>query len=263
MRELDVNTKTLMPELDELSPTPLYHQITLHLQRLIQDGTLEPGDQLPSERQLAEETGVSRMTVRQAVHAMVAEGYCERVRGRGIYVRNRPVVIDSHSFEGFTANMGRQGLVASTKAITSRIVDPPDRVREILELGSKTRAVELTRLRLIGSFPAVLETEWFAADRFDGLVKEDMSQSLYEILERRYDTRISSTTDIIRPYLPDSRECALLNVPLGAPVILRDRVGNDDAGHAVEVVRSVYNPDQYEFRMTLVPANGGERTQIQ
>lgn len=258
-----MDMKTLMPELDELSPTPLYHQITLHLQQLIKEGKLQPGDQLPSERQLAEETGVSRMTVRQAVHAMVADGYCERVRGRGIYVRKRPVIIDSRSFEGFTANMGRQGLAASTRSITSRIVDPPDLVREILELGPQARVIELTRLRLIGSFPAVLETEWFAADRFDGLEKEDMSRSLYEILERRYGTKISSTTDTIRPYLPDERECALLQVPIGAPVILRDRVGNDASGKAVEVVRSVYSPDQYEFRMTLVPAVGGDRTRIQ
>lgn len=257
-----MDTDSLIPELDESSPTPLYHQMTMHFQRLIQDGNLAPGDQLPSERLLAGKTGVSRMTVRQAVRALVAGGYCEHIRGRGIYVRKRPVIIDSRSFEGFTANTRRQGLDSATKSLSSRLVHPPESVREALELTPREKVVELTRLRLIGGRPAVLETEWFPARQFESLLHEDMSGSLYGILEEKFGTRIGSTTDVIRPYLPDHEECALLDLLPGSAVILRDRVGTDDTGTPVEVVKSVYNPEQYEFRMTLVPAEAGDRTQI-
>jgi GntR family transcriptional regulator len=260
--EREMDTDSLIPELDESSPTPLYHQMTLHFQRLIQEGVLVPGDQLPSERHLAEQTGVSRMTVRQAVRGLVSGGYCEHARGRGIYVRKRPVVIDSRSFEGFTANTKRQGLDSATKALSSRLVLPPEPVREALELAPREKVVELTRLRLISGRPAVLETEWFPAKRFERLLHEDMSRSLYGILEEVFGMRIGSTTDVIRPYLPDNDECALLDLRPGSAVILRDRVGADESGVPVEVVKSVYNPDQYEFRMTLVPAQAGDRTQI-
>jgi GntR family transcriptional regulator len=251
-----------IPQLDESSPTPLYHQMTVHFERLIQNGKLVPGDQLPSERQLAEKTGVSRMTVRQAIRALVAAGYCERIRGRGIYVRKRPVIIDSRSFEGFTANTKRQGVDSATKALSSRLVSPPAAVRQALELAPQEKVVELSRLRLISGHPAVLETEWFPATRYEGLLREDLSQSLYAILEEGYATRISATTDVIRPYLPDDGECALLGLEPGTAVIVRDRVGTDEAGDPVEVVKSVYNPDQYEFRMTLVPAETKNRTEL-
>ena len=250
----DLSQHALIPVLDQESPTPLYHQISLHLQSLIHDGVLQPGDQLPSERIFAEEAGVSRMTVRQAVRALIVEGYCERIRGRGIFVRKRPVIIDSHSFEGFTSNIGKQGLKAETRSLSSTLVEPPDIVREDLELGPHGTAVELVRLRLIDGLPAVLETEWFPADRFGGLAEEDMSKSLYGILERRYGVQIASTTDVINAYLPDSRECELLGVLPGVPVILRTRVGSSTNGTPIEYVRSVYHPEQYEFRMNLVPA---------
>lgn len=249
-----MNKRALIPELDDQSPVALYHQITLHLQKLIQDGVLAPGDQLPSERLLAESAGVSRMTVRQAVRAMIMEGYCERVRGRGIYVRKRPVIVDPHRFEGFTANMRREGRVAETRSLSSRLAIPPAVVSEKLEVPANEQAVELVRLRVINGVPAVLETEWFPASRFAGLVDEDMSKSLYGILERGFGVKLASTTDVIHAYLPTPSECELLHIPAGLPVILRDRVGRTAEGEPIEVVRSVYHPEQYEFRMNLVPA---------
>lgn len=254
--------KDLIPRLDHQSPTPLYHQIAVHLQDLITQGVLRAGDQLPSERVLADQTGVSRMTVRQAVRTLVIDGWCERQRGRGIFVRNRPVIVDARSFEGFTSNMVRQGLHASTVALSSRVCTPPDWVSERLDLAGGATTVELLRLRCIEGHPAVLETEWFPADRFPGLENHDFSQSLYAILDKEYATQVATTVDILEAHLPSGEEQELLEVDL-VPVILRNRVGYIDDGTAVEVVRSVYNPTQYEFRMTLVPAERtGDRAAI-
>jgi GntR family transcriptional regulator len=258
-----VDDNALIPRIDPDSPTPIYHQIKLQLETLIQDGILQPGDQLPSERILAEQLDVSRMTIRQAVRAMVVEGYCERIRGRGIFVRKRPVIIDSQSFEGFTANIARQGLTAETRGVGARLAVPPDWVREDLDLDADALTAELTRLRLIDGIPAILETEWFPAEGYASLIEEDLSQSLYGILDARYGLRITSTNDVLHAYLPDDRERKLLGITEGTPVIIRFRVGSLADGTPIEIVRSVYHPDQYEFRMTLVPATtSGDRTAI-
>lgn len=243
----------LIPVLDPESPTPLYHQITLHLQSLVSRGILKPGDQLPTERLLADETGVSRMTVRQAMSSMVTEGWCERRRGRGIFVRNRPVIIDAKSFEGFTANMARQALSAKTVVLKCEVKIPPEWVTELIDLGDSGLSVEIQRLRVIGGNPAIFETEWFSSERFPGLETNDFRRSLYGILEKKYGVQIATTTDVLNAHLPSEEERRLLQIE-NVPVIVRKRVGQTEDGTPIEVVRSAYHPDRYEFRMTLVPA---------
>lgn len=245
----------LIPTLDHSSPLPLYHQISQHFVELIQNGTLQPGDQIPSERQLCDQTGVSRMTVRQAVGALISDGYCERFRGKGIFVRAQHIIVDSQRFEGFSVNVARQGLKARTQALGSQIVPAPEAVSDALDVPAGAEVVELRRLRLVNEQPAVLETEWFPAADFGQLVHEDMSQSLYGHLERLYGIQIASTVDVLRGYIPDDEECDILQLAPNTPVILRDRVGSTEDGTAIEVVRSVYHPEQYEFRMTLLPAD--------
>jgi GntR family transcriptional regulator len=241
-----------MLRVETASPVPLYHQIMLALERQIATNYLHEGDRLPSERDLAKRLGVSRMTVRQAVRALVLAGYCYRARGKGVFVRRRRVFSDTQSFDGFTASMRRAGRAVRTVGLGSRVTDPPAWVREGLELDDNERTVELVRLRLVDEVPAIFETEWFSERRFPGLVNEDMSQSLYSILEGKYATRIAYTSDILGAHIPMDVEAERLRVPRDQPVIVRRRIASLTDGTPVEAVNSVYNGDQFEFRMSLV-----------
>ena len=248
-----MTTIDLVPALDTQSPVPLYHQIVEHFQALIDGGVLVPGDQMPSERAIAEDAGVSRMTVRQAMRTLVAQSYCERLRGRGIFVRSRPIVVDSAHFEGFTDNMERQGLPASTKGVSAQVTAAPEDVLQRLELDEGSRCIELTRLRLVSDRPAVLETEWFSAIRFPGLETMDLSASLYRTLIDTYGVRIADTLDTLEAHIPTATERELLGLEKGIPVIVRNRVGRDQDGIPTEIVRSLYHPEMYQFRMALLP----------
>lgn len=235
--------------LDPYSPVPLYRQIVTTLRARIDDGTFKPGDQLPSERTLADSLGVSRMTVSQAIDILLREGRCHRMRGRGIFVRPRPIVVDAQSFEGFTAAMRRAGRNAGTRVLAAGSVRPPDWVRDGLGLPADEDALEIRRLRLVDDLPAVLDTEWFPLEPYVGMLDEDLSGSLFALLERRYGLYIASTTDLLTAHMPSSDERRLLELPRGVPVIARDRIGIDQRGRVVEAVRSVYHPQRYEFRM--------------
>lgn len=245
-------TDSLSIQVEAASPVPLYHQIMLALERQIEDNLLKEGERLPSERDLAERLGVSRMTIRQAVRALVLSGYCYRARGKGVFVRRRRVFFNTERFEGFTASMKRAGRRARTVGLRSSIAEPPDWVKEGLDLDDDEQTVELVRLRLLDDEPAILETEWFSARRFAGLLAEDISQSLYGILEGRYATHIAYTADLLMGHIPSAEERDQLRIPEGQPVIVRDRIASLADGTPVEAVHSVYNGEQFEFRMNLV-----------
>src|SRR5260221_371079 len=74
------------------SPMPLHHQIKVAVLEGVEQGWLEPGAQLPRERELAQTLGVSLAPVRQAMADLTREGYVDRIRGRGSFVRDRKLV---------------------------------------------------------------------------------------------------------------------------------------------------------------------------
>src|SRR5262249_19762973 len=77
--------------LDRSSPVPLYHQLKEEISRLIENGTWSPETQLPGEREMCDRFGISRITVRQAIHQLVSEGRLLRAHGRGTFVAHSPL----------------------------------------------------------------------------------------------------------------------------------------------------------------------------
>lgn len=81
-------------KVDPKSPVPRYYQVYSSLKERIQSGEFVPGDTVPSERQLVQDYGVSRITIVKSVDLLVDEGLIERQQGRGNFVTQPPVEID-------------------------------------------------------------------------------------------------------------------------------------------------------------------------
>ena len=101
-----------------------YAQIIAQIEQAIVDGDLAPGDRLPPERALAEEHGVSRMTVRQALQSLEARGLLRRAIGRngGSFVAQPKVERDLGTFSGLSEQLARQGVVAGARVLSAREV---------------------------------------------------------------------------------------------------------------------------------------------
>ena len=89
---------------------PLHHQIKIAVLEGVEQGWLEPGAQLPRERELAEALGVSLAPVRQAMADLTKEGYVERTRGKGTFIRDRKLVEKIQILGSFHESVSRQGL---------------------------------------------------------------------------------------------------------------------------------------------------------
>jgi GntR family transcriptional regulator len=220
-------------------------QVREYVRELL-DGA-EPGTPAPSERELVHRFGVARMTVRQALDALVGEGLLERVPGRGTFVaqkRTQPVAVLS----SFTEDMRRRGMRPSSQTLLVRLEAAGPGVARALEIAEGGRVVHWQRVRCGDGAPVCVENAYLNAELVPGLV-DRLPESLYEDLARRglEPTWGEDSVDAAVAAAPEAR---LLDVPSGSPVL---RIARRTCAEKVpvEVSRSIYRADRYQMWVPL------------
>lgn len=155
-------------QIEKSSPIPLYYQLAESIKEQIGSGHLRPGEQLPAERDLAEQVGISRMTARQAIAYLVREGTLEVRHGAGTFVASPKLTYDALHLLGFTAEMMRQGGVVGSRVLEQTVVTPPPRVAAELNLAPDDQAAKIVRLRFSNETPLLLETSFIPIALYPG-----------------------------------------------------------------------------------------------
>jgi GntR family transcriptional regulator len=223
---------------------PKYYVLKEQILTLIEDAV--PGTLIPTERALAEQYGTSRTTVRQAIGELVAEGRLDRTQGRGTFVAP-PKVTHVRQLTSFTDDAASQGLTASARILDISEV-PADTVtakRLAVEPGAGVHRVE--RIRLVNGEPLAHETAFLAGDLPDLAGNVEVRGSLYSALREDYGIRISEVEDTVETKLAGPEEVRLLDVEMGAPMLLVHRLGLDPDGRPVEWTESVFRGDRFRF----------------
>src|SRR4051812_7196690 len=124
------------------SPVPLYFQVAEQIEGAIQDGHLAPGDRISNEIALADQLGLSRPTVRQAIQTLVDKGLLVRKRGVGTQVLNAPIrrTVELTSLHD---DLTRSGLRPSTTVLALELVEPQDPARQRLNVPAGERVWRL------------------------------------------------------------------------------------------------------------------------
>jgi GntR family transcriptional regulator len=208
-----------------------YAEIVSQVEAAISRGTLEPGDRLPPERELAALHGVSRMTVRQALQTLESRGLIRRAIGRsgGSFVAQPKLERDLGTFAGLSEQLRRQGVAAGARVVSA------------LE---RDGSVEIVRVRYADGEPFALERSSFPADRFAGLLALDLTGSLYALLDEHFGAAPVRAVERLEPVLADGDEAEALGVAVGAPLMPVDRTAYDDARVVVETARDVFRGDR-------------------
>jgi GntR family transcriptional regulator len=201
----------------------------------------EPGTPAPSERELVQRFGVARMTVRQAMDTLVAEGLLERVPGRGTFVAEPRSEVGR--LTGFTEDMTRRGLLAESQTIVARREKAGPGVARALNLTEGDPVIHWKRLRRADGVPMCIEDAYLSEVLIPGFLQSGMPTSLYDALERR-GLRPTWAEDSLQADLAGSEEAEQLEVPLGSPVLrIARRARSRDK--VVEVSRSVFRGDRF------------------
>lgn len=228
---------------EAITPTPparLKHVVVReYVRELIADA--QPGAPAPSERELVQMFGVARMTVRQALESLVAEGLLERVPGRGTFVSQPRTRVGE--LRSFTEEMQGRGMQVDSRTLLARQEKAGPGVARALALTEGDAVIHWKRLRRADGVPMCIEDAFLAEVLLPGFLDGPLPTSLYDAFEER-GLRPSWAEDSVQAGVASAEEADLLDVAEGAPVLrISRRALRDD--RIVEVSRSAYRADRF------------------
>ena len=228
---------------------PQYRQIEQALRERI--ATLGPGERLPSDADLCAEFGVSRMTARNAMERLAADGLITREPGRGSFVAERPAHRRANRLMTFTQEMRRAGRVPSSRVLAREI--RPSSADEAAALGIPVRqpVVHLRRLRLADGEPLALESTVLIGACAGAVMTADLSGgSLHECLGQAGFV-LARGTGTIAAAAAGGADARLLGIRVGDPLLVERRVISDPHGRRIESTESIYPADRYALDVTF------------
>jgi GntR family transcriptional regulator len=225
---------------------PAYQRIQGAVRRVIASGGLRPGDAVPSERELARIHEVSLMTARHALATLEREGVVERRRGVGTFVSTPK--IHFNKLMSYTEQMRGRSLTVGSKVLFSEVVDDEPEATARLSLAPKTQLLRLERLRHTAGEPFALETCYFSAKQYGGLLSEPLErESLFGILERSYGVVLGYADEEVDATAADPRTAELLGVPKREPLLRIRQVIYSTKGTVIVYVLGLYRSDRHNL----------------
>ncbi len=243
------NARTGAPGFVDRS-VPLYYQLANLLSQKILTAELRTGDRLPTEVELVQQYGISRITVRQALRQLEEDGLIRREVGRGTFVTEyRP-------FTGALKVEGSLDDIISLSQNPVKVIDvktvkaEPDDA-ETLGIPLRAPIVRATRIRLFNDEPYSHIVNDLPAEIGRRLTKNDWKGGVLKIIEDKLKIPLRDAEQTVRASLADSQLARLLNTKVGAALLAVERVVRTDHAQVVERVRIHYRSDMYALKVHL------------
>ena len=230
-------------------PTAKRDRVRQHLLDVIENAG--PGTGLASERDLAEELGVSRPTVRAAIDELIGTGLLVRQWGRGTFTS--PEKVTQELSDGPSASFA---VPPAEGAWTSRVVEfrssPAGLRAGRLQLGPDEPVLRVVRLRMVDDEPMSIERLELPAAIVPGLTRADMEDgNFYRLLRERFGIVVCDAVQTLEPAVANPDQADLLDIPVYAPVLQVERTTRDTTGRTVEFTHAVYRGDRYRITSHL------------
>lgn len=225
---------------------PLYLQLKRVIEDAVAGGRIKPGDALPSERDIAQQTCVSRVTVRKAVQQLVRDGLLVQRHGSGTFVAVRTGRVEQSlsQLTSFTEDMARRGLSVRSVWLDKGVYAPSPEETVVLGLSAGDHVTRISRLRMADETPLAIEHACLSASVLPD--PDTVTDSLYAVLDRT-GKRPARAIQRIRAVNLDAEDAATLGVAPGAAGLSIERISYLANGRVIEFTRSVYRGDAYDF----------------
>ncbi|MGW0582869.1 GntR family transcriptional regulator [Streptomyces sp. NPDC002920] len=240
---------------DRRSPMPAWAQVQRDLRRQI-DQELPTGYQLPTERELSDLYGVSRITIRQALGALSADGYVERRQGAGTFVADIPEPVQ-HDFALTTPWRDRfhaAGQSAKSIHLTDEPAEPEphELIKLITPEEASAKRLHLKRLHVVNDRAIGLTDSWVPQSVAPGLSDQVLIDgSLSQTLRETFELVPSDTNHYLEVGAANSHEARLLNTTLDAPLFVVWSVARLEDGRLLDTTRTVWIGSRVRFHYTV------------
>ncbi|HEM6116545.1 GntR family transcriptional regulator [Streptococcus pluranimalium] len=234
---------------------PLYLKMVDTLELTIRD-SMVAHERLPSERELSEDFGVSRITVRQALKELEARGLIYKLQGKGTFVSSiEQVKTDLASTYSFTEQMKKLGKTPKTRILSFEKVTVTPYLASYLNMEVGSDVFELERLRLADGFPMMFERTYIPVLPFENLEKDLLAKKpLYDIFTQDFEQKIRIAEEEFAASIALDYEADFLNIKKGSAVLHVTRHTYNDKNVLIEFTFSIARADQFRYRITHYPS---------
>lgn len=231
---------------NDFTKSPYYVQIRDVIYNKIISGEYKAGDKLPSEDNLAQHFGVSRMTVCKALTMLIDKEYLTRIQGKGTFVSKLRKEGSRLDVAGFNDSMVNKGFTVNTKVFLRGLEIPSKEIVSKLNIPFTQKVLHLKRVRVVNDEPIVVQDTYLNIKLCEELVDIDFEKNpLYESIRNICKKNVVRANDIIEAISAESEISKLLDIKVGVPVLLTKRTAYIENDVPIEFTYSWYRSDQY------------------
>jgi len=232
-------------------PTPLYYQMFTILRDYVLSGEVSIGAQLPTEFELADSFGVSRITAKRALDDLAAAGLVERRRGRGTHVIHHATPKPLRGpLTGLLKNLEILAEATDVKLLRFNRTVPPAPVRALFKLDAEEVMVHAIRVRSRAKTPFGYYTSWTRTDH-PQFNEANLAVTSRLVLFKRCRIDMARVDQTLSAVSADAVSALHLKVRPGTALLSLERQSFDTAGRLIDLLNIQYRPDQFRYQMSL------------
>lgn len=239
--------------IDHSSPLPLYFQLEQILLRQIENGEITTSDPFPSEKELQEKYGVSRITVRRALSDLTTKGYLSRQSGRRTLITHPKIQTITAKLGGIFDELSKQGFRVHSRVFEMDRRSPPRKAARILGIPETSTVFYFKRLVYVDGEPIALNYFYLNVVPDITFTREELERgSVFVPLEHRYGIVLRRAKQTIEATMPLEEECQLLGIGANVPVLLVESISCDGQDRPASYGKIVYRGDRYKHYIEAI-----------
>lgn len=235
--------------LDAQAVTPLYVQLMNNIEENINNRVFLPGEKLKSESEMAKEYGVSIITVRNAIGALIKKGLVERKQGKGTFISKPKYTRNIKKLQSFSDMCHQMGVVPGAKTLENKLIIPDEKISKMLEIPTGTQIVFISRVRYADNEPIAIENNYFSP-KYSFLLGEKFdNNSLFEFIKKKLRTSVAVSTSEKRIEIckANQKEADLLNVKRNSSMLFVKSIAYDNDNEPMYVGIQIINGERFSL----------------
>ncbi len=237
--------------IDAFSTEPLHSQLTTIIRNNILTDKWPAGEKIPNQQELCKKYEVSLAVVRQAVEKLVSEGFLLKRQGKGTYVMDPRIRQGPRKLTSLSQELTARGAKVGSEILDSRVEASGSKFARIFDLTPDEKVIRIKRLRLMDMSPLGIQIFFCPEKLFPDLLKKNLTESLYGLVENHYGYRFVSADETYTAIIISEADCKLLKVEFPYAGFYVERISRGADGKAIEYTESIIRGDKYSVLIHL------------